>query len=203
MKNYPAIATLEFKEIAVGMHTTDALIKKAPISLVKCGTISRGRYLTLIAGSTASVDESYHEALYRAEGALIDHVFLPDIAPALHDAVFGKRVTCRDGAIGILETETTSCNIRAAELALKGTTVELLELRLADSLLHGKGVSLFHGELYDIEAALDIAVFYLEDKQHRVVHKIITSPHEALAAQINYSTTFGEAQLTNLNGELP
>lgn len=203
MKKYPAIATLEFKDIAVGMHTTDALIKKAPISLVKCGTISRGRYLTLIAGSTASVDESYHEGLYWAKENMIDHVFLPDIDFSLHDAVFGKRVPCRDSAIGIVETETTSCNIRAAELALKGTTVDLIELRLADSLLHGKGVSIFNGELYDIEAALDIAVTYLQDKQHHVVHKIITSPHEALAAQINYSTSFGDAQLTNLNGELP
>ena len=203
MKKYPAIATLEFKDIAVGMHTTDALIKKAPISLVKCGTISHGRYLTLIAGSTASVEESYHEALYWAKDNLIDHVFLPDIASTLHDAVFGKRAPCKDGAIGIVETATTSCNIRASELALKGTTVDLIELRLADSLLHGKGVSIFNGELHDIEAAMDIVVSYLEDKKHPVVHRIITSPHEALAAQINFSTSFGEGQLTNLNGELP
>ncbi len=203
MKKYPAIATLEFRDIAVGMHTTDALIKKAPISLVKCGVISHGRYLALIAGSTASVEESYHEGLYRAKENLIDHVFLPDIAPPLHDAVFGKRAPCQDGAIGVIETDTTSCNIRAAELALKGTTVDLIELRVADSLLHGKGVSIYNGVLHDIEAAMDIAVAYLEEKKHPVIHRIITMPHEALAAQINFSTSFGDAQSTNLHGELP
>ncbi len=202
MKSYPAIAILEFQDIAAGMHATDALIKKAPISLLKCGTISHGRYLTLISGSTASVEESYQEGLFWGRDQLLDHVFLPDVAQPLHDAVFGHRTPCREGAIGIIETGTAACNIRATERMLKGTTVDLVELRVADSLLHGKAVTLINGELYDVEAAVEMAVFELETKQRPVQYRVITSPHEALAAQINYSTSFGEAQLTNLNGEL-
>ncbi len=202
MKKYPAIATLEFKDITAGMHATDALVKKAPISLLKCGTISHGRYLTLIAGSTASVEESYEEGLFWARDALLDHIFLPDVADPLYDAIFGKRQTCRDGAIGIIETPTASCNVLATERMLKGTPVDLIELRLADALLHGKAVSIVCGELYDVEAAIELAVLYLQDKQRPVSQKIITSPHEALAAQINFNTAFGEAQCTNLNGEL-
>lgn len=203
MKKYPAIATLEFKDIAVGMYTTDALVKKAPISLLKCGTISHGRYLTLIAGSTASVDVSYNEGLFVAQDGLLDHVFLPDIADPLHDAILGKRLSCKEGAIGIIETHTASCNLLATERMLKGTPVNLIELRIADSLLQGKAVSIVNGELYDVEAAVELAVAYLTEKQHAVMHRLITAPHEALAAQINFSTAFGDAQLTNLNGELP
>lgn len=203
MKRYPAIATLEFRDIAVGMHATDALLKKAPISLLKCGTISHGRYLTLIAGSTASVEESYAEGLFWGQDNLLDHVFLPDVADPLYEAIFGHRVACGEGAIGIIETETSSCNILATERMLKGTPVTLVELRIADSLLHGKGVSIVYGELYDVEAAVEMAVDFLSLKQRSVSHKVITRPHEALAAQIQWSTSFGEAQSTNLNGELP
>jgi microcompartment protein CcmL/EutN len=203
MKKYPAIATLEFSDIAIGMQTTDALIKKAPLSLLKCGVISQGRYLTLIAGSPASVDESYREGLFRADAYLVDHMMLSDVDEALHDAIFGQRVPCRDGALGIIETLTCSCNLRATERMLKGTGVTLVEVRIADSLLHGKAVSIINGALHDVEAGVELAVDFLQQAEHPVVNRIITAPHEGLAAQISAGTTFGEGGPINLNGEIP
>lgn len=203
MKSYPAIATLEFSNIASGMHATDAAIKRAPISLLKCGTISHGRYFTLIAGSTASVEESYEEGLFWGRDTLIDHVYLPDVATPLNDAIFGARVSAGEGALGVIETDTASCNIRATERALKGTPVTLIELRLADSLLHGKAVSIVNGELHDVEAAMELAVAYLDGTGHGATWKVITRPHDAFTAQINLNTNFSEAESINLNGELP
>jgi microcompartment protein CcmL/EutN len=203
MKQYPAIATLELNDIPLGMQTVDALIKQAPISVIKCGVISQGRYLALIAGSTASIDESYQEGLYRAGTALIDSTFLPDIAPPLYDAIFGQRIAHSGGALAILETDTVSCNIRAAERVLKGTPCELLELRVADALLHGKGLSLFHGELYDAEVALELAATFLEAEQRPFRQRLITAPHESFNAILASSTSFADNSITNLNGELP
>ncbi len=201
MKKYPAMAILEFRDISVGMHATDALLKKSPISILKCGAISPGRYMTLIGGTTASVEESYSEGLYWGRENIIDHVFLPDIHQELHDAVLGQRGKSSGDALAVIETNTTSCNIRASELALKGTSVTLVEIRLADSLLHGKGVSIFNGELHDIEAAAETAVSYLTNKQFNFTHRIITAPHEALIEGINSGTEFRSTQLLNLGGE--
>ena len=55
MKDYPAIAVLEFGSIADGIYSTDAMLKKAPIAMIKSGTVSGGRYLIILGGSTASV----------------------------------------------------------------------------------------------------------------------------------------------------
>ena len=63
MRRYPAIAVIEFASIADGIYCTDALLKKAPIAMIKSGTVSQGRYLIIIGGSTASVEESLNEAL--------------------------------------------------------------------------------------------------------------------------------------------
>ena len=63
MRKYPTIAVIEFSSIADGIYCTDALLKKAPIAMIKSGTVSRGRYLIIIGGSTASVEESLNEAL--------------------------------------------------------------------------------------------------------------------------------------------
>ena len=53
MKKYPAIAVLEFSSIADALFCTDALLKKAPIAMLKSGTVSGGRYLIILGGSTA------------------------------------------------------------------------------------------------------------------------------------------------------
>ena len=73
MKKHPALAIVEFSDIPTGMFATDAMLKKAPIAFVKCGTISRGRYLTLIGGTTASVDESLAEGLVHGGDSVLDH----------------------------------------------------------------------------------------------------------------------------------
>lgn len=203
MKNYPAIALLEFRDISVGMHTTDAVVKKAPIAVLKCGTISHGRYLTLIGGSTASVQESYREGLLHGKDSIIDHVFLPDVDPALHDGMLGKRTAGPwHGAVGIIETQTISANVLAAEKALKATPVGLVELRLSDSWLAGKGVSIYHGDLHDIEAAMEVAITHLQEAGIDVLYRIITSPHEAITQQIGTSTHFVGSALLDLDGEV-
>ena len=202
MKIAPALAVIEFRDIPAGIDATDAMLKKAPIAFVKSGTISRGRFLTLIGGSTASVEESLAEGLARAGDNVLDHLLLADVHPRVYDAVLGGRRSAGTGALAVIETDTVASNIRAAELALKGTQVELVELRLADSGLSGKGVSIYQGELPDIEAAVQIAVDYLRQQGGDVRHTIISSPHEALARQIGGGTSFGSAALLELDGEV-
>ena len=151
MKNYPAIAVLEFGSIADGIYSTDAVLKKAPIAMIKSGTVSGGRYLIILGGSTASVEESMVVAT-----GILDSVFLPDVHDRLHDAILGKRAECRQDSVAILETATISSNVRAAEAALKGTAVELVEIRIAEYEMSGKAVSVFNGELHEIEAAMKL-----------------------------------------------
>lgn len=202
MRKYSAIAILEFDDIPTGIFATDAMAKKAPISLLKAGIISQGRYLTMIGGSTASVDESFSEGAFYGGDHVIDRIILPDVHPQVHDAVLGHRRTDAAGAMAILETPTVSSNIRAAELALKGTPIELVEIRLAESALAGKGVSVYRGELYDVEAAVDIAVAYLNQVGVRVSSRVIPSPHESIGRQLASSAYFESCKPVDLEGEL-
>ncbi len=201
MRPYPTIAVLEFGSIADGLFCTDALLKRAPIAMIKSGSISRGRYLVIIGGSTASVEESLNEALALGETGVIDHAFLPDIHSQLHDAVLGKRTEMEQDALAILETDTVAANIRATEQALKGTDVRLIELRLADYEMSGKALSLFNGPLHDVEAAIGLAVEFLRGRKEYVRHRIITLPHEMLTKQLAGGTQFATAKLHELEGE--
>ena len=201
MKQYPAIAVLEFREIAVGLVATDAMLKRSPIAFLRCGTISRGRFLILLGGTTASVEEACQEGLLQGGDSVLDHVLLADVHPQVYDAILGHRRPAGAGALAIIETSTVSSNIRAAELALKGTPVDLIELRLADGGLSGKGLSIVHGELHDVEAAVEIAAGFLQHAGGEAVYRIIPAPHEALADQVGAGTRFASAALLELDGE--
>lgn len=193
---------IEFLDIPAGIQATDALLKKAPIAYLKSGTITRGRYLTVIGGTTASVEEAYEEALYWGGNIVIDKIYLPDIHPDVFAAMFGKRGKSRGGSWAVIETASVSANVRAAEAALKGTPVSLIEIRLADDGLAGKGLSIYEGELHDIEAAVEIASAFMQRAGVEFSHRILTAPHEALGRQISQNTRFHEVEALTLEGEL-
>jgi len=201
VKKFPAMALIEFRDIPRGMLATDAMLKKAPIGFVRCGTISRGRYLTLIGGTTGSVEESFEEGLFAGSDAVLDSVLLADVHPQLHDAILGNARSRGDGAIAIVETPVVSTTVRAAELALKGTPVRLLELRLADDGLSGKGLSMYQGELHDVEAAIDIVSSILRSSGREISYRIIPQPHEAMDRRVATASRFDGGALLELEGE--
>jgi microcompartment protein CcmL/EutN len=201
MRKYPTIAVIEFASIADGIYCTDALLKKAPIAMLKSGTVSRGRYLIIIGGSTGSVEESLNEALTLGQKNVLDHAFLPDVHTRVHDALLGQRFAIEQDAVAILETDTVAANVRAAELAIKGTEVRLVELRLADYEMSGKAISLYNGELYQVEAAMELAVDFLRGRDEYVQHRIICQPHEILTRQLAAGTQFAASKPCDLEGE--
>ncbi len=187
--------------MADGIFCTDALLKKAPIGMLKAGTVSGGRYLIIIGGSTAAVEESLNEAIAVSEGSVLDHILLPDLHQRVHDSILGKRGRVTTDPIAILETDTVSANIRAAELALKGTDVRLIEIRIADYEMSGKAISIFNGNLYEVEAAMDLATAFLRGRKEYVKHRIIPNPHEHLTAQLASGTRFATNAPRELEGE--
>ncbi len=201
MKTYPAIAALEFDDIAAGVAATDAMLKRAPIAFFKSGTITHGRYLTLIGGTTASVIESADEGVRHAGSTLLDHVVLPDVHPRLFEGVLGNRHPHNSGSVAVLETSTVSASIRGAEAALKGTPIQLVEIRLADSGLSGKSLVVFEGELHDIEAGIALAYERIGETAACVSSRIIPAPHDATTTQISHGTSFRSSLLIELEGE--
>lgn len=202
MKKASALAVIDYEDIPAGVYAVDAILKKAPIAFVRAGTVTRGRYLVLFGGSTAATAESLGEALATTRAAVIDHAFLPDIHPLLYDAVFGTRRRS-SGALLILETDTASSIVRAVEAAMKGTPVDLVEVRLSDTGLAGKGIALLAGTLHDVDAAAELAAAGTssEAPPRGFSYRVIAAPHDVLERDITAATRFDAAPLLELDGE--
>lgn len=199
-KKASALAVFDFDDIPTGIHAVDALLKKAPIAFLKAGTVSRGRYLVVFGGSTASTGESVEATLEVGGTAIIDHSFLPDVHQSLSDAIFGRRRKGTESLL-ILQTGTASSIVRSVEAALKSTNVDLIEVRLSESGLSGKGLALLSGTLHDIEAAATLAAAGTGNPLVGFSYRLIAAPHEDMARVIGTTTSFDVAPILDLDGE--
>jgi microcompartment protein CcmL/EutN len=189
-ENEPALALIEFCSIAVGMLAADAMVKKAPIARIVAGTTQPGKYLVLISGEVADVQESLATGREVGSECVLDVVFLPHVHPAVVEVVGGARTTGSGEAIGIIETRQVASTIRAADAGVKGAEVTLRELRLADGL-GGKAFCLFQGTVSDVEAAVEIGVGALADREQLVREVVIPQMHPEMVANIDRTTYFG------------
>lgn len=202
MKKYPAIAIVELKNIATGVYLTDQMVKSSPISILKAGTVHNGKFLIMIGGSVASVEEAYEKRKSILPEEIIDQVILPDVHPSLHDAILGNRTKCDAEAIGIMETATVCSLIQSTDRALKSTHVQLVELRLADDL-GGKAFSVLTGSLEEVEAAVEIGKSAVTDSVYWLKDVVIPSIHPEVAKHIDLTTYFGGLDVLSLkDGEI-
>jgi microcompartment protein CcmL/EutN len=189
MSKLPAIALVEFGSIAAGMFAADKMVKRAPVELLHAGTVQPGKYLILVGGGTAEVEESYRAGLQAAPNEILDDVLLPDVHKQVVRALDGERRFNGFDSFVVLETSTIAAILRATDAAIKGAQVELAELRLAN-VLHGRGVAVLTGELTDVEAAAEIANRVLGGRNVTLCHSIVSNVHEQFAEHVAGTTRF-------------
>jgi microcompartment protein CcmL/EutN len=193
----PALALLDFSSIAVGIEAADAMVKRAQIDTIRAGTVQPGRYLVLIGGTVADVQESLAAGRELGGSTVLDHVFLPQVHPEVVEAISGVRVPETNDAVGVVETSTVASVIRAADAGIKGAQVRLVEIRMADGL-GGKGIVLYAGLVADVEAAVEIGVGALDRPEQLVRQVVIPQLHPEMWQNIADATRFGARVLDKL-----
>ncbi len=194
LADQPALALLEFGSIAIGVLAGDAMVKRAPVAVVRAGTVHPGRFLVLVAGDVACVEEAYQAGLETGRAALLDEVYLPAVHPDVVQALLGRRGAASGEALGVVETSTAAATIRAADHGLKGAEVSLVEIRLADDL-GGKAYCVLSGPLAEVEAAVELAAASVEPADRLVASVVIPQFHDEMLANLTASPEF-RARLT-------
>jgi microcompartment protein CcmL/EutN len=186
----PALALVEFSSIAAGIQAADAMVKRAPIDVIKVGTVHNGKYLVLIGGQVADVEEALAAGRQVGGASVLDFVLLPQVHPEVVETIGGARSPEPDDALGVIETTTVAAAIHAADAGVKGALVRLVEVRLADGL-GGKGIVLFSGLVADVEAAVRIGTGVLERPDLLVRQVVIPQLHPGMWENVGESTWFG------------
>lgn len=193
----PALALVEFSSIATGIQAADAMIKRAPIDTLRAGTVHNGKYLVLIGGQVADVEESLAAGRDVGGASVLDFVYLPQVHPEVVETIGGRRRPEAEDALGVVETTTVAAAIHAADAGVKGAQVHLVEVRLADGL-GGKGIVLFAGLVADVEAAVQIGTGVLERPDQLVREVVIPQLHPGIWDNVGDATRFGDRVLGKL-----
>lgn len=173
----PAVALIELRSIARGVKTADDMVKKAPVRLLDARTVCPGKYMILIAGEVAAVEESYRIGVATGGEMVVDELFLPYASHQLIPAMQACAVVPKMEALGVVETFTIASVILSADAAVKAAGVSLIEVRMANGL-GGKSFYTMTGPLNELEAAVEAGVEIIKSAGTLVCREIIPNPSE-------------------------
>ena len=158
----PALGILELSSIARGVQVTDALVKRAPSTLLLSRPVSDGKHLVMLRGEVAAIEESMAAGREVAAEKLIDELELayahPQLWPLLRPSFEGVMRASRweseadAESVAVVETSTVCAGVHAADAAAKVAEITLRDMRLAVGI-GGKAFFTMSGQLPDIEAA--------------------------------------------------
>ncbi|MBI5478447.1 MAG: BMC domain-containing protein [Deltaproteobacteria bacterium] len=178
----PALGIVETQSIARGVVCADAMVKKAPVTILQNHPVSPGKFVVVIAGQVAAVEEAMRAGEDAALHLIVDRLFLPQAHEQLAPLLAGHSRPAVIGAVGIIETATVVATVLASDAAAKAAHIDLLEMRLGQGI-GGKGYLTLTGELPDVEAAMAAGVAAIAPAL-LVLSEIIPAPHDDLRTRL-------------------
>ncbi len=177
----PAIALIETESIARGHVVADAVVKKAPVSLLMTEPVTPGKFVILFDGEVADVEAAWREGLEVAGTGIVDRLFLPQAASALAPALRGTLTRGLVDSLGIVETNSVASSLLAADAAVKAADVRLVRMHLAKGI-GGKGYFTLTGSLDMVDAAVHAAAAAIAPEL-LVTTEVIAAPHVDLSSR--------------------
>lgn len=174
-----AIGMLEFTSIARGIYTTDQMLKTAEVEIVTVNTVCPGKYIAIVYGDVAAVNESVRLGELVANEFWVDSIIIPNVNPLVFPAISGATMPERIQALGIIESFSLATMVISADAILKAANLEPIELRLGTGL-GGKSYFVFTGDVAAVESGTEAGKCILEEKGLLVNYEIIPSPSRLL-----------------------
>ncbi len=120
------------------------MVKRAPVALADCRPVSPGKFLVLVTGEVAAVDEAFRAGLEIGGDRIVDRLFLAQAHPLIGPAVRGAIPPAGIESLAAVETTTVAAAILAADAAVKAAAVRIVEMQLGawhrrQGVLHAVG----------------------------------------------------------------
>ena len=173
------LGIVEFRSIAIGIGAVDTIVKASDVRILDAKTICPGKYYIVFGGSVSAVKSSLEQVVAEDETFIIDHCMLSNVYPEIFSALNQASSITDLKSIGVIETLTSPSIFMAADSAIKATSVELVEIRIARAL-GGKNICILNGDVSSVQESVRAGIKYAGDKGFLVDWQVIASPHADL-----------------------
>jgi microcompartment protein CcmL/EutN len=170
-----SIGLVETSSIARGIRCLDEMVKRAPVTVLQARPVCPGRYIVLVEGEVAAVDESMKAGLECAGETLVDSLFLPNPHAALPTTLRLSTRAAAAGPVGVIETSSVASALVATDAGCKVAPVTLIAVRLAVGM-GGKSFVIYSGDLPDVEASVAAGAEVARSRDKLVETVVIANP---------------------------
>lgn len=177
------IGLVEYKSIAKGIESADAMLKASNVELLNANTICAGKFLSFVAGDVGAVKNAVEVGVRVGANHVIDHLVIPNVHPEVFPALLGTSQVQRFGSLGVVETISVAAAIVAADAAAKAASVDIVEIRLANGL-GGKAYMTLTGEVSAVKSAIETARRALANEGTLLETAVISSPNKDLMEKV-------------------
>ncbi len=171
------------RSIATGVKTADEMLKSADVELIMSSPICPGKYVILVSGNVGSVKNAVETGIRAADIFLVESHIINNLDDKVIPALSATTEIKEMKAIGVIETISALTSVKAGDIAVKTSSVELIEIRIARGL-GGKGFVVLTGELSSVKSAVKTCLSELKDGGEIVSTSVIPSPHPGLIAKL-------------------
>ena len=178
-----AIGMVEFSSIARGIYAADQMVKISEVEIVTAQTICPGKYIALVEGDVAAVQDSVRIGEQFAGEYFVDSLVIPNVHHGIFPAITGATMPEHVTALGIFETFSVATMITAADQILKAAELESIEIRLGTGL-GGKSFFTFTGDVAAVETGVEAGRAIAEAKGLMVDAEVIPSPSDRLVPSV-------------------
>lgn len=178
-----AIGMVELNSIAQGLEVADGMLKRAEVDLLVAKTTCPGKYMVLVSGDVAAVENSVTQGQEIAGVALVDSFIIPNVHESILPALTASTVLREIQALGVIEGFSIASLIEAADAAVKAADVEPLRIHIAFGI-GGKSYVVLTGEVSAVRAAVAVGAKLLAQRGLLVKDIVIPRPAPSLAESL-------------------
>lgn len=178
-----AIGLVELKSTPIGIQTADEMLKAANVELILSNPVCPGKYMILISGDVGAVKSSVQRGEITAGIFLIESHIINNVDERVLVAIAGASDIKELKSIGSIETISALAIIELADIAVKASNIQLIEIRIAKGL-GGKGFLTMTGEVSSVKSAIQSCKNKSAETGEIISTSIIASPHKGLLEKL-------------------
>ena len=175
-----AIGMVEFNSIARGIYAADQMVKISEVEITTAATTCPGKYIAIVHGDVAAVEDSVRIGERMAEEFFVDSIVIPNVDPGVFPAITGATMPDR---VHVMESFSLATMIICADQILKAAELQAIELRLGNGL-GGKAYFTYTGDVAAVKAGTDAGEAIAQEKGLLVNSEVIPSPSELLVPSL-------------------
>ncbi len=178
MNSTNTIGIIELASIYKGFEVQDYILKQARVEKLIARTICSGKYLIIVRGELADIEDRLEMARQVGDFAIVNALYIPNVEDKIFPAISG--CTTMDieqvDAMILLETFSVAAVVKAVDLAVKEADIDVPRIHVAMAV-GGKGFAVLTGNDEALKSAIEPALDFLKDDGSLAGYTLITNPH--------------------------